>query len=92
LQQAIVNTSVTGAGSFGVGYLVGWSFRKIIKWALIFVGFLAGTIFVAMALMQKGGYVSQIHWDKMGSDFYTAANSTMTNMHMDSISTSVRWL
>jgi uncharacterized membrane protein (Fun14 family) len=92
LQQAIVNTLVTAGGSFGVGYLVGWSFRKIIKFILIGLGVIAGIIFLALALMYKFGYVGEVRWDKMGSDIYTATNSTMTNMHIDSIQHTVGFL
>ena len=68
---------MTGAGSFGVGYLAGWALKKMIKWVLIVVGFFAGVIFLVMTLVQKYGYVSTINWDKMGRDIYNTANSTM---------------
>jgi uncharacterized membrane protein (Fun14 family) len=92
MQQVMVNTLITGAGSFGVGYLVGWSFRKILKFILIGLGLIAGIIFVALALLQRQGYVSEIKWDKMATDIYTSTNSTLTNIHMDTIQHTIGYL
>ena len=83
---------MTGAGSFGAGYLAGWAFKKVIKFIMIGLGLIAGIIFVALALLQKQGYVSPINWDKMSSDIYTSANSTLSNVHMDSIQHTVGYL
>jgi uncharacterized membrane protein (Fun14 family) len=92
MQQAIVNALVTGAGSFGVGYLVGWSFKKVLKFIMIGLGLIVGIIFVALALLQRQGYVSQIKWDRMASDIYTSANATLTSVHMDTIQHAVSYL
>ena len=83
---------MTGAGSFGAGYLAGWAFKKVIKFIMIGRGLIAGIIFVALALLQKQGYVSPINWDRMASDLYTSTNATLTNIHMDAIQHTIGYL
>jgi uncharacterized membrane protein (Fun14 family) len=90
--EVLTNSLITGAGSFGVGYLSGWAFRKIVRLILIGLGLIAGLIFMALALLQKQGYVSPINWDKMSGDIFTSANSTLTNFHIDTIQHTVGYL
>ena len=91
MDSIITNTLVTGAGSFGLGYLVGWSFKKIIKWLLVIAGVIIGAILVSISLMHKYGYLTGvINYDKMGADMMNAANST--NVHMNSIQGAIHWL
>jgi uncharacterized membrane protein (Fun14 family) len=71
-------------GSFG--YAMGFALKKILKWMLIIISFLAGMFFVGVQLMQKYGYVSTVNWDKLGNDTSTqlqhlAANVDVTNVH-----------
>jgi uncharacterized membrane protein (Fun14 family) len=82
MQEAVVNTLATGAASFGAGFMMGYGLKKVIRFVIIIVGAIAGIFFIALALMQKQGYVSQIKWDKMVSDVYTHAGITLTNAHM----------
>jgi uncharacterized membrane protein (Fun14 family) len=42
---------------------MGFALKKIVKWMLIIVGFLAGMFFVGVQLLQKYGYVSTVNWD-----------------------------
>jgi uncharacterized membrane protein (Fun14 family) len=69
-----------------VGYAIGLALKKILKWMLIIVGFLAGILFVGVQLLQKYGYVSTVNWDKLGNDTSTqiqhwATNADITNLH-----------
>jgi uncharacterized membrane protein (Fun14 family) len=73
------------AGS-GLGYAMGFALKKILKWMLIIVGFLAGTFFVGVQLLQKYGCMSSVNWDKLGNDSSTqvqhwASNVDITNVH-----------
>ena len=65
MQEAVVNTLTTGAASFGGGFLIGYALKKVIRIVIIIVGAIAGIFFIALALMQKQGYVSEIKWDKL---------------------------
>jgi uncharacterized membrane protein (Fun14 family) len=90
--EILTNTLITGVGSFGAGCLVGYGLKKVIRLVVIVVGAIVGVCFIALALMQKQGYISAINWDKLSSDLYTSANSTLTNFHMDNIQHTVGYL
>ena len=65
---------------------MGFALKKILKWLLIIVGFLAGMFFVVIQLLQKYGYVSAVNWDKLGNDTsiqtqHWAANIDLANVH-----------
>jgi uncharacterized membrane protein (Fun14 family) len=65
---------------------MGFVLKKILKWILIVVGFLAGIFFVGIQQLQKYGYVSTVNWDKLGNHTSTqiqhwAANVDLTNTH-----------
>jgi uncharacterized membrane protein (Fun14 family) len=65
---------------------VGFALKKVLKWMLIIVGFIAGMFLVGVQLLQKYGYVSSVNWDKLGNDTSTqiqhwAANADITNVH-----------
>jgi uncharacterized membrane protein (Fun14 family) len=65
---------------------MGFALKKILKWMLIIVGFLAGIFFVGVQLLQKYGYVSTVNWDRLGNDTSTqvqhwATNADITNLH-----------
>jgi uncharacterized membrane protein (Fun14 family) len=72
----------------GSGLLVsamGFALKKILRWVLIFVGFLAG-MFFGVQLLHKYGYVSAVNWDKLGNDSSTevqhwVTNADITNLH-----------
>jgi uncharacterized membrane protein (Fun14 family) len=73
-------------GSGLLGYAMGFALKKVLKWVLIIVGFLAGMFFVGVQLLQKYGYVSTVYWDKLGNDISTqiqhwASNVDVTNGH-----------
>ena len=74
------------AGSGLVGYAIGFTLKKILKWMLIIIGFLAGMFFVGVQLLQKYGYVSTVNWDKLGNDAPTQIQhwitiADTTNLH-----------
>ena len=84
--EALLSSIIPFAGSGLLGYAMGFALKKILKWILIIVGFLAGMFFVGVQLLQKYGYVSTVHWDKVGNDTSTqiqllAANVDLTNVH-----------
>jgi uncharacterized membrane protein (Fun14 family) len=83
--EALLSNIIPFAGS-GLGYAMGFAFKKILKWVLIIVGFLAGTFFVGVQLLQKYAYVSTVNWDRLGNDTSTqiqhlAVNVDVTNVH-----------
>ena len=84
--EVLLSNVIPFAGSGLVGYAIGFALKKIFKWMLIIVGFLAGIFFVGIQLLQKYGYVSSVNWDKLGNDTSTqiqhlAANVDVSNVH-----------
>jgi uncharacterized membrane protein (Fun14 family) len=84
--EVLLSNIIPFAGSGLVGYAIGFALKKILKWILIIVGFLAGVFFVGVQLLQRYGYVSTVNWDKLGNDTSTqlqhlAANVDVTNVH-----------
>ena len=77
-------SSIIRFAASGLGYAMGFAVKKILKWMLIIVGFLAGMFFVGVQLLQKYGYASAVNWDKLGNDSSTqiqhlASNIDITN-------------
>jgi uncharacterized membrane protein (Fun14 family) len=84
--DALLSNIVPFAGSGLLGYAMGFALKKILKWMLIIVGFVAGMFFGGVQLLQRYGYVSSVNWDKLGNDTSTqiqhwAANADITNVH-----------
>ena len=84
--EVVLSNIIPFAGSGLVGYAIAFALKKILKWILIIVGFLAGVFFVGVQLLQRYGYVSTVNWDKLGNDTSTqlqhlAANVEVTNVH-----------
>lgn len=84
--DALLSSIVPFASSGLCGYAMGFAVKKILKWLLIIVGFFAGAFLVVVQLLQKNGYITAVHWDKLGNDTSTqvqhlAANAGTTNMH-----------
>jgi uncharacterized membrane protein (Fun14 family) len=84
--EALLSNIIPFAGSGLLGYAMGFALKKVLKWLLIIVGFLAGMFFVGVQLLQKYGYVSAVNWDKLGNDTSTqiqhlAAHIDVTNAH-----------
>ena len=84
--EVLLSNIIPFAGSGLVGYAIGFALKKILKWMLIIVGFLAGMFFLGVQLLQKYGYVSTVNWDKLGNDTSTqvqhlATNADTTNLH-----------
>ena len=61
--EPLLSSVIPFAGSRLLGYAMGFALKKILKWILIIVGFLAGSFFVGVQLLQKYGYVSTVNWD-----------------------------
>ena len=51
--EALLFNIIPFAGSGLLGYAMGFALKKILKWMLIIVGFLAGMFFVGAQLLQK---------------------------------------
>jgi uncharacterized membrane protein (Fun14 family) len=84
--EVLVSNIIPFAGSGLVGYAIGFALKKILKWILIIVCFLAGIFFVGVQLLQKYGYVNTVNWDKLGNDTSTQVqhwviNADITNLH-----------
>jgi uncharacterized membrane protein (Fun14 family) len=84
--EVLLSNVIPLAGSGLLGYAMGFALKKILKWMLIIVGFLAGMFFISIQLLQKYGYVSTVNWDKLGNDTSTqiqhwATNFDVTNVH-----------
>jgi uncharacterized membrane protein (Fun14 family) len=84
--EVLLSNIVPFAGSGLLGYAMGFALKKVLKWILIIIGFLAGMFFVGVQLLQRYGYVSSVNWDKLGNDTSTqiqhwAANVDVTNVH-----------
>jgi uncharacterized membrane protein (Fun14 family) len=84
--EALLSNIIPFAGSGLVGYAIGFTLKKVLKWMLIVAGFLVGMFFVGVQLLQKYGYVSSVNWDKLGNDTsaqiqHWAANVDVTNIH-----------
>ena len=83
--EGLLSNIIPFAGSGLLGYAMGFALKKILKWMLVIVVFLAGMFFVGVQLLQKYGYVSAVNWDKLGNDISTqiqhlAANIDLTNV------------
>jgi uncharacterized membrane protein (Fun14 family) len=65
--EQLLSNIVPFAGSGLLGYAMGFALKKVLKWMLIIVGFLAGMFFVGVQLLQKYGYVSTVNWDKLST-------------------------
>ena len=61
--EALLSSIIPFAGSGLLGYAMGFALKKILKWMLIVIGFLAGMFFVGVQLLQKYGYVITVNWD-----------------------------
>jgi uncharacterized membrane protein (Fun14 family) len=84
--EVLLSNIIPFAGSGLLGYAMGFALKKVLKWMLIIVGFLAGMFFVGVQLLQKYGYVSAVNWDKLVNDITTqvqhwATNADITNLH-----------
>src|SRR5215469_10406293 len=84
--EILLSNIIPFAGSGILGYAMGFVLKKVLKWLLIVVGFLAGMFFVGVQLLQKYGYVSTVNWDKLGNDTSTqiqhlASNVDVSNVH-----------
>ena len=59
---------------------MGFALKKVLKWMLIIIGFLAGMFFVGVQLLQRYGYVSSVNWDKLGNDTSTTRKQQTTHI------------
>jgi uncharacterized membrane protein (Fun14 family) len=69
--ESLLSNIIPFAGSGLLGYAMGFALKKVLKWMLIIIGFLAGMFFVGVQLLHKYGYVGAVNWDKLGNDTST---------------------
>ena len=78
--EALLSNIVPFAGSGLLGYVMGFALKKVLKWILIIVGFLAGMFFVGIQSLQKYGYVSEYRLSEDSYNFCLLSNSSsLTN-------------
>jgi uncharacterized membrane protein (Fun14 family) len=51
--ELLLSNIIPFAGSGLVGYAIGFALKKILKWVLIIVGFLAGMFYIGVQLANK---------------------------------------
>jgi uncharacterized membrane protein (Fun14 family) len=83
--EPLLSSIIPFAGSGLLGYAVGFALKKILRWILIIVGFLAGMFFVDVQLLQKYGYVSAVNWDKLGNDTSTQIQHWAANVDVSNV-------
>jgi uncharacterized membrane protein (Fun14 family) len=66
--EQLLSNIIPFAGSGLLGYAMSFALKKILKWMLIIIAFLAGMFFVGVQLLQKYGYISAVNWDKLGNN------------------------
>jgi uncharacterized membrane protein (Fun14 family) len=81
--EPLLSSIIPFAGSGLLGYAMGFALKKVLKWILIIVGFLAGMFFVGVQLLQK--YVSTVNWDKLGNDTSTQMQHLATNIDISNV-------
>ena len=69
--ERLLSSIIPFAGSGLLGYAMGFALKKVLKWMLIIIGFLAGMFFVGVQFLKKYGYVSYVNRDKLGNDIST---------------------
>jgi uncharacterized membrane protein (Fun14 family) len=83
--EPLLSSIIPFAGGGLLGYAMGFALKKILKWMLIIIGFLAGIFLIGVELLQKYGYVSMVNWDKHNDTStqiqHWAANVDVTNVH-----------
>jgi uncharacterized membrane protein (Fun14 family) len=58
--EPLLSSIIPFAGSGLLGYAMGFALKKILKWMLITIGFLAGMFFIGVQLLQKYDYVGTV--------------------------------
>ena len=83
--EPLLSSIIPFAGSGHLTYAMGFALKKILKWMLIVVGFIAGMFFVGVQLLQKYGYVSAVNWDKLGNDTSTQMQHWTANVDVSNV-------
>jgi uncharacterized membrane protein (Fun14 family) len=82
--EALLSNIIPFAGSGLVGYILGFTLKKIIKWALIGLGVLAGIIFITIQWMANNG-IQGVKWDKLGNDISSYGQHLPTQIHFNNL-------
>jgi uncharacterized membrane protein (Fun14 family) len=83
--EVLLSNIIPFAGSGLLGYAMGFALKKVLKWILIIVGFLAGMFLVGVQLLQKYGYVSAVNWNKLGNDTSTQVQHWVTSVDVTNV-------
>src|SRR5215813_2803610 len=83
--EPFLSSIIPFAGSGLLGYAMGFALKKVLKWMLIIVGFLAGMFFVGVQLLHKYGYESAVIWDKFGTDTSTQIQHWAANIDISNV-------
>ena len=89
--EDLLSDIIPFAGSGLLGYAMGFALKKILKWMLIIVGFLAGMFFVGVQLLHKYSYVGAVNWDKLGNDTSTQIQHWAANVDVITWPVSHAW-
>jgi len=79
-------------GSALIGYIIGFAFKKILKWLLIGLGVLAGIIFIVIQSMANNDYIHDVNWEKMGNDISSYAQHLATQTDFSNLSNMFHYL
>jgi uncharacterized membrane protein (Fun14 family) len=84
--EGTVNFLLPFYGSAVCGFFMAYALKKILKWAFIILGVLAGPIFLIIQYLHVHGYIGSIDWAKLGSHIAAhlqtfAAQVDFNNVH-----------
>lgn len=84
------STALTGGvlpfgGSALCGVVMGFALKKLIKYALIILGVLAGVVFLSIQWLSNNGYIGKVQWDKLGNDIYTTGQHLPTQLDLTNL-------
>jgi uncharacterized membrane protein (Fun14 family) len=84
------STALTGGvlpfgGSALCGVVMGFALKKLIKYALIILGVLAGVVFLSIQWLSNNGYIGKVQWDKLGNDIYTTGQHLATQLDLTNL-------
>lgn len=73
-------------GSATVGFFMSYALKRILRWAFIVLGVLAGAIFLVIQYLHVHGYIGSVDWVKLGNHLSAhiqalAAQIDITNVH-----------
>ena len=83
--EVLLSNIIPFGGSRLVGYAMGFVLKRLLKWLLIIIGFLAGMFFLGVQLLQSTATSSTVNWDKLGNDTSTQIQHWVTNVDITNL-------